>query len=493
MRKSITLLTCLLTCLLACLCLRAQDSLSIDKALLEEYCRAFETAGDDVRFSECDFLIGSCENPQQRQQTALWLYDRFRKSKLMGSESVAIHIFDKWFASGEVAMPDELSYLSASIFCDFNRASLTGCRAPAFSACGDDGQLQHIDPATGGKAAVIYFYSVNCAKCKVESAMLRSVLENRDEDLDFYAICTDGDRAAWEAVCKGVLNLNVAKTRVHHLWSPDDEKDWQMLYGVLQTPRLFLTGPDGTIVGRGLDSFALDKMLEEMFAPQTMEYGSQESMQFYEQLFNSYKEEYGKLEASNIVAASEHIARRTLTEAGDTLLFKQMTGDLLHYLGECPEPACRNALADFIDRQILGRPDVWTSADDSLQILGMSAILKELADRTAAGSVLPDIKVRGRVLRNGHLRAERTVRLDRLPSGTEMLILHHPMCSNCIEEMEKARSMKGVKFFCIDLARIEEWDSGVHGQLMDSFDLSWMPQILKVSGNRVIEKNCTLL
>ena len=30
-----------LACLLCCLCLRAQDSLSIDKDLLEEYCKAF--------------------------------------------------------------------------------------------------------------------------------------------------------------------------------------------------------------------------------------------------------------------------------------------------------------------------------------------------------------------------------------------------------------------------------------------------------------------
>ncbi len=474
-----------LACLLCCLCLRAQDSLSIDKGLLEEYCKAFETASDEVRFGECDFLIGSCKDASRRQQTALWLYDRFRKSKLMGSESVAIYIFDRWFASGEVAMPDEFSYLSASIFCDFNRHSLIGCKAPAFTAFDGSGQPQRIDPAAGGKASVIYFYSVNCAKCKVESAMLRSVLENRDEDLDFYAICTDGDRAAWEDVCNGVLKLNVATTEVHQLWSPDDEKDWQMLYGVLQTPRLFLADAEGTIVGRGLDSFALDKMLEEMFAPVVMEYGSEESMRFYEQLFNSYIEENGRLDAGNIAAAADHIALRTLAEAGDTLLFKQMSGDLLHYLNVCGDPACREAVSPFVEKYIFGRPEVWKTADDSLQILGLAAIMKELADRACPGSELPAVRVRGKVLRNGRFRAERTASLDRLPSGTDILILYHPSCSSCIEEMKRAAGMKGVKIFCIDLKRMEEWDEGAHQQLMDSFDLSRLPVILKLSGKKI--------
>ena len=176
---------------------------------------------------------------------------------------------------------------------------------------------------------------------------------------------------------------------------------------------------------------------------------------------------------------------RTLAEAGDTLLFKQMSGDLLHYLNVCGDPSCRDAVSPFVDKYIYGRPEVWKTADDSLQILGLAAIMKELADRACPGSELPAVRVRGKVLRNGRFRAERTASLDRLPSGTDILILYHTSCSSCIEEMKMAAGMMGVKIFCIDLKRMEEWVEGAHQQLMDSFDLSRLPVILKLSGKKI--------
>ena len=51
--------------------------------------------------------------------------------------------------------------------------------------------------------------------------------------------------------------------------------------------------------------------------------------------------------------------------------------------------------------------------------------------------------------------------------------------------MKMAAGMKGVKIFCIDLKRMEEWDEGAHQQLMDSFDLSRLPVILKLSGKKI--------
>ena len=45
--------------------------------------------------------------------------------------------------------------------------------------------------------------------------------------------------------------------------------------------------------------------------------------------------------------------------------------------------------------------------------------------------------------------------------------------------------MKVVKIVCIDLKRREEWDGGAQQQRMDSFDLSRLPVILKLSGKKI--------
>lgn len=481
----------ILSGLLSALCVYAQaDSLRIDTALLERYCGAIVSESDSVQCAEADWLVSSCEDPVQRSQTANWLYNHYRNSKIMGAETMAVHIFDRWFASGELRMQDDVSYLGASIFCDFNRASLTGCRAPSFTACSPDGETVEIDFG-GGRPAVLYFYSTSCAKCKVENVLLRNVIENRDAPVDVFTVCTSDDKAAREKILEGPLNFSVSSTRVFHL-SDNGDRDWQKKYGVLQTPRLFLIDSEGVIIGRSLDAFALDKLLEEMFRPVEMNYGSEESMAFYDGLFASYVQENGSLASSNVEAVAEHIAMRTLEETKDTLMFKQLTGDLLYYLNGRSEQALRNAVSPFIEKQILARPEIWSTADDSLKILGLGAIMKELGDRALPGSKVPGITVRGKVYRNGKFSGERAFRLDRLPRKVEYIFFHSPLCSSCAAQMEAIGNASG-QVLCVNLDEIEEKNAACFSSLADSFDLTIMPVILKVRDGRIAERYCSFI
>ena len=89
-------------------------------AKLDEYMDILGTEPADVKCGEADFLIGSCSDSLVRQFTAMRLFRHFMESKLMGDESVAIHIFDNWFSDGKVKMPDETDFMSARIFAEFN-------------------------------------------------------------------------------------------------------------------------------------------------------------------------------------------------------------------------------------------------------------------------------------------------------------------------------------------------------------------------------------
>ena len=60
-----------------------------------KYVAAIEPAGPDAQMEECDFLIESCSDSLVRQYVALRLYDHYLSSKVMGAESVAIHILDR--------------------------------------------------------------------------------------------------------------------------------------------------------------------------------------------------------------------------------------------------------------------------------------------------------------------------------------------------------------------------------------------------------------
>lgn len=226
---------------------------------MDDYFRAIEREDAATKSEECDFLIEACPDSLLRQHIAIYAYDHYVGSKVMGDEAVAIHLTDRWFIPGLVKMADEIDLLNARVFADFNRHTLIGGQAPALEMESVNGEMVAL-PAKG-HISLLYFYDVNCSKCKMESILLKHFLEEGGHSLDFYAVYAGPDREAWEDYIAEKLDIRAEGVTVHHLWDPDMDTDFGRLYGVVQTPRMFLTGPDGVIIGRGLDTQALKQLI----------------------------------------------------------------------------------------------------------------------------------------------------------------------------------------------------------------------------------------
>ena len=108
----------------------AQDSLDthlsdvlLDK--LDGYVPAIQALPLAQQDEEVEFLISSCKDKSLRERVAEELFHRFHDSKIMGSENVAVHIYDRWFADGtlsfsepgtELATPSRWTPLALSVF-----------------------------------------------------------------------------------------------------------------------------------------------------------------------------------------------------------------------------------------------------------------------------------------------------------------------------------------------------------------------------------------
>ena len=212
-------------------------------AKLEEYFTALAGEPASVQNKECDFLIASCRDSLVRQYVALKVYDHYLQSNIMGDDAVAVHVAQEWFLSGKVAMAEEMDLLNARVFVEFNKSSLIGMQAPALSTFAPDGSYVKV-PGEG--YSVLFFYDTGCATCKVESARLKALVGEGKYPVNVYAIYVGQDGASWKSYVADFKGVT-------HVWSPEPA-DWQRLYGVLQTPRMFLVSPEGEILGRGLDT-----------------------------------------------------------------------------------------------------------------------------------------------------------------------------------------------------------------------------------------------
>ena len=489
MRKIVIILVALFS---AAIVSSAQQLDSAGRVLLDEklaeYVAAIEWAGTDVQKEECDFLISSSTDSLVRQHIAINLYDQYMSSKVMGAESEAIHIFDTWFLSGKVSMGDDIDLINARVFADFNRQSQIGLKAPELSVIAFDGTPVDLYDSASGRYSVMYFYDTDCIRCRIETRRLSEAMADEDYPIEFYAFYVGDDREQWQEYIQE--NFRFTAQPVMHLWDPELDSDFQRKYGVLQTPRMFLVAPDGTILGRGLDTQALKQMLETIFAERTLEYGSRESEELLDELL-------GEAPSRNEIMEIARLFQNATLDKGDEHMFKQLLGDYLYYLAPKTGEEFREGLACVLDEYILDRDDVWTTGDDSLKVVGFAEILDDLLSKAAPGTRISSIKVEGEYMK-GSRSSVRKMSLRKLRGKENIIIFHTEGCHICESEIKAARNLAAVdadvRVFLVNVDKVLASDPALSSQLFDAFDLSTLPFILQTDkkGN-IIRRYISLL
>lgn len=467
-------------------CHAQQLDSTVRKALdakLHDYFKAIEREDHEMQKGECDFLIETCTDSLMRQHVALTVYNHYRDSKVMGAEAVAIYVYDTWFATGKVRMKNDSEYFAAKVFADFNRMSLVGNKAPELVMYEPDGTPYVFggDEHAEGRFRILYFYDTDCATCKVQTVLLKNLLDQENFPIELVAVYADDDPQAWSRYIAEQLCFDAPDMTVTHLWDPEISSDFQRKYGVLQTPRIFLVAPDGTITGRELDVPALGQMLHAAFDEVELSYGSEDSKRFFDSILADGTS-YG------ITSAADRIAESALAK-GDRTLCRQLLGDLLYYLAPKADEQSKEGLDYLIDNFLLGRDDIWKSADDSVKIIGFAEMMDDLLSRSEPGKRLPDLKVPGVMLKHSGAK-EGKFNIRKIRGKRSILLFYTDGCHVCASERAAAQALvrndKSARVLMVNVDDICLESPSLAGRLFDSFDLSSLPFILETDRNGCI-------
>ena len=477
MRK---LLTCL-SALLVSLGALAQQPYPELGAKLDQYFIALAGEPAAVQNEECDFLIETCQDSLVRQYTALKIYDHYLKSKIMGDDAVAVHVARKWFLSGAVKMKTDEDLLNAQIYVKFNESSLIGCPAPALTLFAPDSTRLRI-PAKD-TYSVLYFYDTGCATCKRETPKLQKLVASGKYPIAVYAIYVGASADEWAAYRDKFEGVT-------HLWDPAVSSDWQLLYGVLQTPRMFLVNGSGEIVGRGLDTSALEILLNREFSQVAYLYGEEGDVERLQPIFPAYGD---TLKVSDVMSVADYMAQRTFGE-GDLSAYKQTFGDLLYYLFSQRTEVYRDASVPFIQKYI-EQPEIWNTEADKAQITSLGELMVTLANRTPVGSVVPDLTVDGVLRRKPCLfrrdHKEGTFKLRKLRGNPTYLVFYTPSCSACKEILGAVDGIvqenRKAKVLLIDMDALYSDKPEMANQLLDHFDLSVLPFVIQLDRKGIVQ------
>ena len=451
---------------------------------LDAYIKAIETESTQTKITESDFLVSACDDSVIWQKTALRLYERYMESPVMGDEAVAIHIFDTWFADGGIKMPSDAEFFKARLFAELNRNSLIGMKAPSLALRNPDGSDHRIPEEGERRLKVLYFYDTDCPVCSAQTSLLGEVL--KDYETVLYAIYTGTEREKWLRYAEDRLNYG---SNVVNLWDPDRTSDFEMLYGVIRTPAIFLVDADGVIIGRRLDPSSLGKLLAELSRIEDMEYGSDEALAIFGKIFAPIEDGMG---CEGLSRMASHICSTAL-ENRDTTLFRQVTGDLLYFIAEKEGENYKCGTPDFVDRFILERNDIWKSPDDTLKVINLAGFLKKNALLSPVGTRLPKVKVPAVEITPGkdgrpHLR---NVKADLSKQKSTLVVFHLEDCGTCRKKIatftedlvsgnglyvKKAGNLK--KIILVEMNGLWEKHPETATLLSDSIDLTGIPMVI---------------
>ena len=421
----------------------------------------------------------SCQDSLTRQFVALKIYDHYLNSKIMGDDGVAVHVADTWLIPGKVAMHSELDLLNAKVFAEFNRQAQLGAEAPTLVVMDQEGETVSVPGK--GEYTVLYFYDTSCSTCRIESPRLRDFLKDTDFPLQTVAFYTGDDEEEWARYQATSLNV----PGITHVWDPEMDSDYQRKYGVLQTPRMFLIGPDGTVVGRGLDTPALRMLTEKLSGKESYVYGTREGTALYEKVFASYGDD---LKPEDVLDVAAYVAERTYGE-GDAESFKHMEGDLLYWLSSQTGEIYKEGTRLFIDKYILGVSEVWNKDEDAAQVVSMALMMQELLARTPVGSTVPDLQVHGTLLRKPCLFRKGSKDGVFSLRKADYLVFYTKGCGRCEETLAAARALADNKaqVLLVNMDTLFELYPDESRQLLDAFDLSGLPYVMQLGPDGVVQ------
>ncbi|MFA5850434.1 MAG: thioredoxin-like domain-containing protein [Bacteroidales bacterium] len=387
----------------------------------------------------CDYLISFSKDSLIKSHIAQYLFEKFYSSKLMGMESVAIHIAKNYYLNKKIAWPDKVGFIGLQIFVEFNENSLLGMDAPELALKDLKGNTVSLW-STQSEYTLVYFFDDQCTTCKKELPAIKEIANKyKDSGLIIYAVYTESNKENFTKFVNQEFPGSTSVKNWNFVWDQDFDSNFQKLYNVMKTPQMFLLDKRKVIIGRNLDSQALEQLLKtEIAARENLDKN-------VSQFLDKYLLNFNLADSSELRSAFAPLYERTISSQNNetyTSIFYQLFEKLWRTAVEPYE----SAAVYLAENYIIPKANLWW--DKSIPEDYVPNILGRIKNNRI-GAVANDLTVydsRNNAFSIGSIKSKYTV-----------LYFYSPDCAMCkpfsyeLKKISKALKNKGVKIAAIDV------------------------------------------
>ncbi len=196
---------------------------------------------------EIDRIVEKCSgNKKVFQFVAVFLFNHFRESEIMGHDAVVVKLADDIYLSGKADWTTKEWRDNLRTEVDRVRPNLIGVKGHDLVMNTFNNVMVSLYDIKKD-FVVLYFWEPNCGHCQEATPKLKAWYDKaRNESVEVFAICTQNDRAKWEKY------IQDNKLDWINGWDPQRTTNYDYYYNVTSTPGIYILDKNKKIIAKKL-------------------------------------------------------------------------------------------------------------------------------------------------------------------------------------------------------------------------------------------------
>jgi peroxiredoxin len=206
---------------------------------------------------EIDRIFAMCSsNHDIFQYVAVFLFNHFRESDIMGHDAVVVKLADDIYLSGRADWTTQEWRDNLRTEVDRIRPNLIGVKAHDLVMNTFNGVYVSLYDIKKD-FIILYFWEPDCSHCQEATPKLKAYYDKaKNQGIEVFAVCTQRDRVKWEKYIQdnGLNWING--------WDPDRVTRYDYYYNVMATPSVYILNKDKIIIAKKLPVEAIGSFID---------------------------------------------------------------------------------------------------------------------------------------------------------------------------------------------------------------------------------------
>jgi thiol-disulfide isomerase/thioredoxin len=196
---------------------------------------------------EIDRVIQKCKsNYKVFQFVAVYLFNHFRESEIMGHDAVMVKLADDIYLSGKADWVSKEFKDDLRKQIDMIRPNLIGKKAENLVMDSYKGIFVSLYDVEK-EFTILYFWEPDCGHCKEATPKLKAYYEKaKNDNIEIFAVCTTADKPKWTKY------IEDNKLTWINGWDPQRSSRFDFFYNVQSTPLIYILDKNKKIIAKKL-------------------------------------------------------------------------------------------------------------------------------------------------------------------------------------------------------------------------------------------------